>query len=384
MLMGCVGTSGRTSQSSPMVPNIDGIEEQMNKALADGKLPALGVRVQKGAELLYFGVQGRRSLQNVANAALEDKWHIGSDTKAMTAYMIALAVQEGKLSYDSKVAQFLKSNAQIHALNRNLTIADILSHGSGLKDVLEVKNGELWKTLSTSTKSLRAQRLDMVAGSLEESPHRSAQNPSSAERSFRYANINYIMAGAILESIYNQEWEQLIKQQLFKPLQMNSCGFGVAGESNETEPSEPWPHVLEGGQLIGVQPKHKIDNPPFVGPAGTVHCSLEDWQKFINELVEVWRGKGKLLVSRETVDRYFKNPPDNPYALGGWGRNDNTYGTPVFQHDGSNTFNYAVALFAPEMGVSILLVTNSGQPEAAKAMTNLKQFIAKEVLDRRQ
>jgi CubicO group peptidase (beta-lactamase class C family) len=296
----------------------------------------------------------------------------------MTAFLIALAVKEGRLSYETRLASFFTS--PIHPFNKNLTLLDLLSHGSGLKDVQEIRDGILWKKLFKSSAALVEQRIAMTQAALEEPPHADPGMAGQALRSFKYANTNYIALGAVLEKIYGKPWETLMEERLFQPLQMSSCGFGVAGKPDETQPSQPWPHVLEGKRLFGIPPKYKADNPPMLGPAGTVHCSLADWRKFIAELIAIQQGHGRLLNDPKISEIYFSNAKNSPYTYGGWGRDDKKFKTATFQHTGSNTFNYAVAWFAPAEDTIVLLATNSGRPEAEAAMQALKKSLSEMLL----
>lgn len=354
----------------------DKIQTLIDEAQSSGTLPAIGVLIRSNGKIVFNVAQGKRSMQNTAKVELQDEWHLGSDTKAMTAYLIALAVQDKRIAFDSLVVDFLDNTVTAHPLNKDLTLRDLLSHGSGLYDVQEIQNGDLWKKLSKSSLSLVEQRSLMMIAALQESPHLNPNDSTKPIRSFSYANINYMILGSILEKAYGVAWENLIGKRLFDPLHMSSCGFGVSGDENEVEPSQPWPHVVQDGQLIGVPPKYKADNPPMLGPAGTVHCNLEDWSKFILELNNVWRAKGQLLKNAQIASVYFSNAPNSDYTYGGWGRVDKKYSTPLFLHDGSNTFNYAVAMFAPEKDAFILLITNTAHPEGDAAMLKLKKSIA--------
>ena len=113
-------------------------------------------------------------------------------------------------------------------------VTDLLTHGSGLKDVQEVKGGKLWKELFKSKKSLVEQRQKMMLATLSEAPHPNSQNSALPMRAFSYANVNYIILGSVLEKIYKSDWESLLKKGLFQPLHMTSCGYGVAGNPTET------------------------------------------------------------------------------------------------------------------------------------------------------
>lgn len=341
------------------------IQTLMDTAQKNGGLPAIGALVTFKGKTYFFGSQGQRAVQHDIQVSESDQWHLGSDTKAITAFLIALAVQDGKLTYDSSINRLLHSK-KTHVLNQDLTVKQLLSHSSGLKDVQEVQGGKLWKDLFNSTKPLNVQRMEMSLASLQEAPilDKGAGKPI---RNFHYGNINYIILGAVLENLYSSSWEKLLTERVFNKLTMNSCGFGVAGNEFETIPSQPWPHVIDNGKLIGIPPKEKADNPPMLGPAGTVHCNLRDWHKFIIELLRTWKGTGNLITDQSVAKVYFEKGNES-YTFGGWGRNDDKFKTPLFQHSGSNTFNFASAEFLPEKDLIILIVTNRGDDVAETAM----------------
>lgn len=375
LLSGCAGLVSKDTTL-----DVNYIDAAVAEAMKDGKLPALAVQIIKENEKFYFKTIGKRSIQNSAEVKYFDKWHLGSDTKAMTAFLVALAVQDGKIKYESKLSDIWGKRINFHKLNKNLTIADILTHGSGLHDLQQIKGGKLWKSLSQSKKSLVQQRFEISKAALEEPPFADKKNSAAPNRSFSYANINYIIAGAILEKIYTDTWENQITKKIFEPLKIRNCGFGVAGIVTETEPTQPWPHVIENNQLIGVPPKYKLDNPPLIGPAGSVHCSLDEWKKFIDELTRTWHRSGQFLKDDKIIEKYFSAKADNIYTLAGWGRNDDKFKTPTFQHNGSNTFNYAVAFFAPQKQAAVFLATNSGQPEVEPAMQKLKKKLTEALM----
>lgn len=360
-----------TPPKQPVQIQASDIQSLVDEAMKNGNLPAIGVLVKHHGQELYFGVQGHRAIQFEDKAELNDMWHLGSDTKSMTAFLIALAVQDQKLDYSSKVTEFFPKFA-IHMRNADLTIADLLVHQSGLKDVQEVQKGKLWKDAFKSKKDIAVQRLEMATAGLKELPH--LDNNDKVKRNFSYANMNYVILGAILEKIYKTSWEDLMRKNLFAKLKMHACGFGVAGQVKEKTPSQPWAHAVEKGKLQGFAPKFKMDNPSMLGPAGTVHCSLLDWNKYISELISTYNGRGSLLKDKSVVTKYFSTSSSGHYTFGGWGKADK-YKTIGYSHNGSNTFNYAIASFFPETGDVVLMVTNSGTAEAEAALTKLHKQI---------
>ena len=65
---------------------------------------------------------------------------------------------------------------------------------------------------------------------------------------------------------------------LFNPLDMASCGFGAPATVDTTD--APWGHRTAASEHTPGPPGPAADNPPALGPAGTVHCTLRDWARF--------------------------------------------------------------------------------------------------------
>jgi CubicO group peptidase (beta-lactamase class C family) len=94
---------------------------------------------------------------------------------------------------------------------------------------------------------------------------------------YLYSNLGYVIAGAIAEKAADASWEELITRALFEPLGMESAGFGGAGTPGQID--EPWGHTADGRPVTENGPE--ADNPPVMGPAGRVQCTIADWAKFV-------------------------------------------------------------------------------------------------------
>jgi CubicO group peptidase (beta-lactamase class C family) len=106
------------------------------------------------------------------------------------------------------------------------------------------------------------------------------------------------------------------------------------------------------------------DNPPAIGPAGTVHCSVGDWAKFVTLHLQGERGKAKLLKA-ETFKRLRTPPEGSSYAMG-WLVGPSPLGKGVaLNHAGSNRMWYAVTWVLPESDLAVLVMCNQGEPGAA-------------------
>lgn len=313
-------------------------------------LPALGGAVLTGKGLVALGVVGVRKSGTEIRATTADLWHLGSDTKAMTAAMIGALVERGRLSWETTVADVFPDVAPaIPESVRGVTVRHLLSHRSGLP--ANIFWGLVPKTGTTRERRLAVVRLLASAKPVAEPGAR-----------FLYSNLGYVVAGAMAEKAADASWEDLMKETLFAPLGMSSAGFGGLGTPGIVD--QPWPHNPDGRPEDTNGPDQ--DNPAVIGPAGTVHCTLEDWAKFVADELRGARGE-KALLKPATYQELQTAPFGGTYALGwlvtprDWG------GGPVLTHNGSNMMNLATVWMAPLRDFAVLVVSNQGGPAAAKA-----------------
>src|SRR5580765_3953321 len=225
-------------------------------------LPALAFAVVKEGKICDRAAVGVRKYGDPTPVTIDDQFHIGSCTKSMTATLTAMFIEEGKLRWDSTIAEVLPDlKGKMDAQYEIVTVGQLLTHRGGVPGS---PPSAAWTEARLKKGTSREQRRKFVAAVLSQPPE---AKPGTR---FIYSNQGYAIVGAMLEKIADKPWETLITERLFKPLQMKSAGFGVPGTIGKMD--EPWGHVRQGTKITPVQ----SDNPPAIGPAGIVHCSLED------------------------------------------------------------------------------------------------------------
>jgi hypothetical protein len=103
------------------------------------------------------------------------------------------------------------------------------------------------------------------------------------------------------------------------------------------------------------------DNPPAIAPAGTVHCDMESYMKFVQAHMDGENGRPTPLGIRQDTFKILHTPypPSSPndvlYTYGSWfyleGAADWWSRSPLLWHNGSNRFHYSqihMALVANE------------------------------------
>jgi CubicO group peptidase (beta-lactamase class C family) len=337
------------------------ISSELAALIVDEKVPALAAVAISKSEIVATGVAGIRKFGSPEKATLNDKFHIGSCTKSMTATLVAIIVADGKITWDTKAAEVFQ-DIKIHPGFREVTLRQLLSNTAGVPaDIPD----ELWERFRPKVEEAE-QRKILVTGILGEKP---TYQPGKGNV---YSNGGFSIAGAMLERVTGQPYETLMRERLFKPLGIHTAGFGAAATDGKVD--HPYGHVEEDGKLVAVN----SDNPAAISPAGRVHLSIKDFAKYANfHLGNLTNGP---LDKEQLQDLHRVIAPAGEYASG-WivAKRDWSKGDVLF-HNGSNTMNFAVTWLASAENFAVVIACNSGEGEETcdeAAALLIERFLAK-------
>ena len=336
---------------------------QLGSIVAKHKVPGLAALALRGDTVIAEFCQGVRKLGDSTPLTPTDRFHLGSDTKAMTATLAALLVEEGRLAWQTTPADaFARAIPKLHPDWKSVTLVQLLTHRGGLRP-----NHGYGFHRDFEDSSLPRQRVTLATEILVRPPDHS---PGSR---YVYSNSGYAIAGTMLEQATGRAWEDLMRERLFAPLGIVSGGFGAPGASGPV--TQPWGHTSDGGPI---DPSWRAaDNAPTMGPAGTVHMTMRDWARFITlhlrgHAANPHHHAALLLPADFAV---LHTPAAGEHYAGGWsittrpwanGHRDGDTGR-VLSHAGSNTVWYCVAWLAPEIDFAVLVACNEGGAAATKA-----------------
>ena len=323
--------------------------------------PALAAGVIGPEGLRWSGVRGVRRRGSPDPATLADRWHLGSNTKAMTAALYGRLVDGGLTRWGRPVTDIFPEIRADPAWD-GVTLDELMSHHGGLRDD-ELLSRAVLGAARADARPLVEQRLERVTAAL-------AAPPAGTIGDFAYANINYVLAGAAIERIAGVPWEAAIRAELFAPLGITTAGFGAPlGE-------QPWGHQALAGFPMPLDPLLQPDNPPLLGPAGTVHMSLADYAAFLRLFLT---GGGGLLSPAAMAALTTPGVgAGRAYALGWAVERPGWAAGPALLHEGSNTLWHAIAALDPAGGVGYVALANEsgrGGPAVRAVVERLARVV---------
>jgi CubicO group peptidase (beta-lactamase class C family) len=319
-------------------------DERVNRVLAPVRdahhLPGLIGAILTGSRLAAIGAIGIRKIGSPEPILATDKIHLGSNTKAMTATVIGMLVDAGKLTWGSRIgAVFPDAAGELHPAFRAVTLSHLLTHRAGLPHDVS------WWELPGQTTTEK--RLSLLTALLMNPP---LNKPGTT---YEYSNVGYVLAALMAEAVTGQSWEALMRERLFEPLEMASAGFGSPATPGSID--QPWGHGASGQDI---RPTLE-DNAAVIGPAASVHCSVPDWAKFAALHLAGEHGRGRLL--KPGTFRTLHTPPPGFDYAGGWMTGDRSWADGrILTHNGSNRFFFATIWLAPARDFAILVATNQG------------------------
>jgi CubicO group peptidase (beta-lactamase class C family) len=337
--------------------HIDDAEAPLTKLIIglrkEKDLVGLAAMVVVDGQVVASAADGERKKGSGVWLEIGDQWHLGGVTKSITATMIARLVESGQMKWSDSIGECFPE-ASIHEDFKPVTLKQLLTDTAGAPRNFPK---EVWLQRPALGPECTLARREAVLGVIADKP----ANPPG--KKYAYSNVGYTIAGAMAEKVTGVTWEDLVKREVFEPLELSEAGFGPPKSADETL-EQPRGHrkVLAGKVSVD----DEADNTPIMGPSGTVHMTLSDLCTYATEHLRGDLGEGKLL-SAETY-KLLHTPGLNHYACG-WIRKEPGKEIPytVYWHNGTNTMWYALVVFIPEKNMVVAVTSNDGDFDQAEA-----------------
>jgi CubicO group peptidase (beta-lactamase class C family) len=351
--------------------NFDARVEALRQA---SETPGMAIAIVEDGKTVLARGYGVRKIGGTEPVDADTIFMTGSTGKAVTVAALATLVDAGKLKWDDKVVDRLPGFQMYDSwVTREMTVRDLLTHRSGLGlgagDLLFVPR-------SKRTRAEIVERLKYI-------------KPATSFRSgYAYDNILYTIAGALIEAVSGQTYENYLRDHVYKP-----AGLLTA---TSDEPSRlgtvnrAYPHGRIGGPVRGLAPQQLLDETDQLGaastPAGLLAMSANDLAKWLS--IQLSHGKtpdgGRLfseassaaMWNPETIEPINPVPPGfeatkpmfRAYALG-WEVSEYG-GAKIISHSGGVFGFITMVVLIPEKNVGFAITMNAEEGAVRRGLTN--------------
>ncbi len=279
------GEEGKNEEEESQAPSQEEEQAALEQAVAAG-IPGIALEIQ-GREGSEFLTAGSASLEDERLLTPEDSFRIASITKAFTAAVVMELVEEGALSLDDTVDQWVPG---LLAEGDSITVRHLLGHTSGLADY--TKDDEFIEAF-VAGEELPPERIVSFVSS-----EPLAFEPGST---YEYSDTDNNVLGMIVEAVAGRSYEQELSSRVLDPMELRSTVL-------PNSPEMPDPHA-DGYQYDpeseGAEEPENVTtalDPSAAGASGALISTPSDLSRFFRgllggELV----GEGTLEQMKETL-----------------------------------------------------------------------------------
>ncbi len=316
-------------------------------------LPGLAAAVVRGGEVEASAVVGVRRLGYPDRLQLDDRFHIASCTKSMTATLAAILVQQRVLDWTSRLVDILPElRDAVRPEYREATLEQLLAHAARMPAYTQFGPNRL-EELQSIPGSPPEKRLAFVSSVL------ASEEPNGGTGNAAYSNAGYTIAAVMMERAAVTSWEELIAKRLFQPLGLAHVDFGWPA-TPET-PAQPRGHLRRDGELVEQPLEDSYVLPTVLWPAGAVNSSIGDLALYAADHLNGLRGRRAQLPQSfyERLHRTIDGGAEG-FTLG-WGRrSDPRLGAVHFGSGSGGTFFVRIVI-APARDVAVVVASNAGE-----------------------
>src|SRR6478609_8337838 len=356
-----LSAQARTSQGAqrPLMP--PGFDAYVQRAITELHTPGIAIAVVKDGKTVFAKGYGVRKLGSPEKVDTNTVFQVASNTKATTAAILAMLVDEGKLKWNDRVIDHLPWFAMSDPyITHEMRVQDLLTHVSGFS----LGMGDLLWFYSNVTRREIAERIRFLPIA------------NSFRSNYAYDNVLYNVATMLIEEVEGKSWDDVIRARILTPLNMTSATTTVRGW--DLRGNWAWPHGMVDGKLVIVD-QDTVDN---IGGAGALNASVVDMAKWVRVQLDsgrvdatrrlwtqdqsrlMWLGRISQTNGRGGMTDVSAGFSE--YALG-WGTYD-WMGNKVVTHTGGLSGQITRVFLLPNKKLGFVILTNS-ESAAMSALT---------------
>lgn len=356
-------------------PSPEAIDAAVRATIERYQLPGIAVGVIDDGKIIYARGHGETVAGSGDPVTTQTLFKIASNSKAMTAAVLARLVQQGKLRWDDPVVKHLPRFAMHDPwVTAHITVGDLLVHNSGLPE----GGGDLMLWPEPNLFS----RDDILRGLRH-------IKPAYGFRSgYAYDNLLYVVAGQVAAAAGGASYEELVRRELFAPLALDGCRVGEFRLAEAGSVAQP--HMREGGRNVAMRRDAATVPEIASAAAGGIRCNLDDMLAWAGnwlqpgdaqkawlgdaQRAELWKPRTPMPISAQR--KRWDNTHYYAYAYGF--RLADADGAWTVSHTGTLGGMYSMMMLVPDRRSGFVLMINGDGDRARSVLGEalLKLFTA--------
>jgi len=338
------------------------VDEAINHAIAEGRLPGAVVVIGHAGKVVYRKAYGNRSLEpTVEPMTLDTVFDCASLTKVIaTTSCLMKLYEQGKYRLNDRITDYIP---EFQGGKSEITIRNLMTHFSGLKPDVPLKPA--WTGYDTGI----GLACSFAPGGPPATQH-------------VYSDINFLLLGELVHRLSGQTLASYARQEIFLPLGMKDSMFQPPASlipriapTEKPSPSEP--------PLRGVVHDPTARNMGGIAGHAGMFSTAGDLARFAQMMLNMGELRGKRIFSPLTVQKFTQpeTPPDQPILRGlGWDI-DSPYSSnrgelfPIGSY-GHTGFTGTSVWIDPSTNTYVILLANSVHPVGGKSMVALRSRVA--------
>lgn len=301
---------------------------------------------------VYLNAAGVSNLEDGTPMQSTDILEIGSNTKSMTIVLLMQLVEEGLISLDDPLSQYLPDQAALLPNGDQITIRQMAQHTAGLYDYGD-------NIIAAGVADSAAMEAGFTPAELVQD---AADNGTpyftpDEEGQWHYSNTGYVLLGMIIEEATGEKLSDLFQTRIFDPLGMESAVFieGVPQEGEITTHGYWW---TDDGERIDTT-NWNASQGWAAGAAAMTTADLAIYSKAL--------AAGDLFQNPDTLQEMLTFDSDATFSVGGpygLGLIDFAGDGTIWGHAGQTLGFQSLWFTDPENGIVVVGLTNSATYEA--------------------
>lgn len=319
-------------------------------------VPGLVYAVFDADQIIDIGATGVREFRKKDSIRITDRFYIGSNTTAFTAYLAAKLVDANKLQWSTPIVKALPEiNGKTMKVYHPVTLRQLLAQRAGVRTYTEPED---FTGLPVFTGSKPEQRRAFATQVMKLPPLLIVDSSQPV-----YSAAGTVIAAAMMEKMMNKSWEDLVAQYINKPLNI-SIRFGLP---RLTDSLQPYGHREIAGIL---QPDRGNPSLPAMAPATDVNISLKEYIVFVQDILKALQQK-KSNISHLAALQLTSPVPGQ--AMGWENEVWRKFQINHFLGKSPSFSNYTMII--KEKNLGIIVLCNSGTVSGKSAVLNFGRML---------